>query len=76
MKGQSYKQGVMVSSVEPWWAGLYAPPFDGAQGDTPFFSLWSVLSTHHTFHPLGSPERDPKDVLLPVPYLRVLYERP
>ena len=24
----------MVSCVEPWWAGLYALPFDGAQGDS------------------------------------------
>jgi len=26
----------MLSSVEAWWAGLCARPFDGAQGDTPF----------------------------------------
>jgi hypothetical protein len=25
----------MLSSVEVWWAGLCALPFDGAQGDTP-----------------------------------------
>jgi hypothetical protein len=24
----------MLSSVEAWWAGLCALPFDGAQGDT------------------------------------------
>jgi hypothetical protein len=27
----------MLSSVEAWWASLCARPFDGAQGDTPFF---------------------------------------
>ncbi|SDP96526.1 hypothetical protein SAMN05428975_4258 [Mucilaginibacter sp. OK268] len=27
----------MLSSVEAWWAGLCAPPFDGAQGDNPAF---------------------------------------
>ena len=25
----------MLSSVEAWWAGLCALPFDGAQGDNP-----------------------------------------
>ncbi|SDP99029.1 hypothetical protein SAMN05428975_4881 [Mucilaginibacter sp. OK268] len=25
----------MLSSVEAWWVGLCALPFDGAQGDTP-----------------------------------------
>jgi len=29
----------MLSSVEAWWAGLCALPFDGAQGDNPRFSL-------------------------------------
>jgi hypothetical protein len=30
----------MLSSVEAWWAGLYAQPFDGAQGDSP---LWDII---------------------------------
>ncbi|NOW96953.1 hypothetical protein FHW89_003628 [Mucilaginibacter sp. SG564] len=29
----------MLSTVEAWWAGLYALPFDGAQGDTPLFVI-------------------------------------
>jgi hypothetical protein len=29
-----FQNGVMLSSVEAWWAGLCALPFDGAQGDT------------------------------------------
>ena len=38
----------MVSSVEPWWAGLCARPFDGAQGDIPLFVifyiyLWAIM---------------------------------
>ncbi|SDP86817.1 hypothetical protein SAMN05428975_3166 [Mucilaginibacter sp. OK268] len=28
--------GVMLSSVEAWWVGLYARVFDGAQTDSPF----------------------------------------
>jgi hypothetical protein len=31
------QKGVMLSPVEAWWASLCAQPFDGAQGDTPFF---------------------------------------
>jgi len=31
------KKAVMLSSIEAWWAGLCAPPFDGAQGDNPPF---------------------------------------
>ena len=31
----------MLSSVEAWWAGLYALPFDGAQGDSPFNIIYS-----------------------------------
>jgi len=31
----AFKQGVMLSSVEAWWAGLCALPFDGAQDDSP-----------------------------------------
>ncbi|MBB6109019.1 hypothetical protein SAMN05421821_103256 [Mucilaginibacter lappiensis] len=27
----------MLSSVEAWWAGLCALPFDGTQGDIPIF---------------------------------------
>ncbi|MBB6131643.1 hypothetical protein [Mucilaginibacter lappiensis] len=27
----------MMSSVEAWWVGLCALPFDGAQGDSPVF---------------------------------------
>jgi hypothetical protein len=27
----------MLSSVEAWWAGLCARPFDGAQDGSPFF---------------------------------------
>ena len=30
------KKAVMLSTVEAWWASLYAPPFDGAQVDSPF----------------------------------------
>ena len=33
--GSYSKKGVMLSSVEAWWAGLCALPFDGAQGDSP-----------------------------------------
>jgi hypothetical protein len=34
--GSYFKKGVMLTSVEAWWAGLCALPFDGAQGDSPF----------------------------------------
>jgi hypothetical protein len=37
----------MLSSVEAWWAGLCAQPFDGAQGDTPLFVMsfsWLLFS--------------------------------
>ncbi|MBE9661832.1 hypothetical protein [Mucilaginibacter myungsuensis] len=34
----------MVSIVEPWWAGLCAPPFDYAQGD-------NVLEAKTNCHP-------------------------
>jgi hypothetical protein len=44
MKRHFYKKGVMLSSVEAWWAGLCARPFDGAQGDTPFF--WTLFVRH------------------------------
>jgi hypothetical protein len=30
----------MLSSVEAWWAGLCALPFDGAQGDSPPFRVF------------------------------------
>jgi len=30
------KKDVMLSSVEAWWVGICAQPFDGAQGDSPF----------------------------------------
>jgi hypothetical protein len=33
------QKGVMLSSVEAWWASLCARPFDGAQGDTPFLDI-------------------------------------
>ncbi|SDP97937.1 hypothetical protein SAMN05428975_4558 [Mucilaginibacter sp. OK268] len=33
----SLKKDVMLSTVEAWWAGLCALPFDGAQGDSPAF---------------------------------------
>ena len=37
----------MLSSVEAWWAGLCALPFDGAQGDTPLLGYYLfVMSTH------------------------------
>ncbi len=36
------RRGVMLSSVEAWWAGLYALPFDGAQGDTPPFHTFFI----------------------------------
>jgi len=49
MKRQSYKQGVMVSSVEPCWAGLCAPPFDGAQGDSLLFLAYGRCY-HRTIH--------------------------
>jgi len=29
----------MLSSVEAWWAGLCALPFDGAQGDSLFLVI-------------------------------------
>ncbi|SDP96549.1 hypothetical protein SAMN05428975_4265 [Mucilaginibacter sp. OK268] len=28
----------MLSTVEAWWVDLCALPFDGAQGDRPFFA--------------------------------------
>ena len=31
------RKAVMLSSVEAYWAGLCAQPFDGAQGDSPPF---------------------------------------
>jgi hypothetical protein len=37
----------MLSSVEAWWAGLCALPFDGAQGDTHFFSRFSFIMPFH-----------------------------
>ncbi len=33
------KKAVMLSSVEAWWVGLCALPFDGAQGDSSFCPL-------------------------------------
>jgi hypothetical protein len=33
----------MLSSVEAWWAGLCALPFDGAQGDNPLFHMFLPL---------------------------------
>ncbi|MBB6108388.1 hypothetical protein SAMN05421821_102373 [Mucilaginibacter lappiensis] len=29
----------MLSTVEAWWGGLCALPFDGAQGDSPSFVI-------------------------------------
>ena len=31
----------MLSSVEAWWAGLYALPFDKAQGDSTLFRVFT-----------------------------------
>jgi hypothetical protein len=33
----------MLSSVEAWWVGLCARPFDGAQGDTHLFGHYFSL---------------------------------
>jgi len=40
------EKDAMLSSVEAWWAGLCALPFDGAQGDNLFF--WNLF-IHHAF---------------------------
>ncbi|MDN5289060.1 MAG: hypothetical protein JWR38_5334 [Mucilaginibacter sp.] len=37
----------MLSSVEAWWAGPYARPFDGAQGDSPFLVHCSLVMSFH-----------------------------
>ncbi|SDP06755.1 hypothetical protein SAMN05428975_0199 [Mucilaginibacter sp. OK268] len=36
----------MLSSVEAWWAGLCALPFDGAQGDTPLCVTSTMPPVH------------------------------
>jgi hypothetical protein len=36
----------MLSSVEAWWAGLCARPFDGAQGDIPLEEFFDIISVH------------------------------
>jgi hypothetical protein len=41
------KKGVMLSSVEAWWAGLYALLFDGAQGDSPLFGYYLFVMSNH-----------------------------
>jgi hypothetical protein len=34
------KKGCHAEPVEAWWAGLCAQPFNGAQGDSPFFAYY------------------------------------
>jgi hypothetical protein len=37
----------MLSSVEAWWAGLCALPFDGAQGDSHLFGYYLLIMSNH-----------------------------
>jgi hypothetical protein len=48
-RNDMWEEDVMLSSVEAWWAGLCAQPFDGAQGDTPFLHYSFVLPFHKLF---------------------------
>jgi hypothetical protein len=36
----------MLSSVEAWWAGLCALPFEGTQGGNPFLTLFFIIPFH------------------------------
>ena len=40
----------MLSSVEAWWAGLCALPFDGAQGDSPLFRYYLFVMYSHGYY--------------------------
>jgi hypothetical protein len=41
----------MLSPVEAWWAGLYAQPFDGAQGDGSLFEHYLLVLSNNGLLP-------------------------
>jgi hypothetical protein len=41
----------MLSSVEAWWAGLCALPFDGAQHDTPLCVTSTMPPVYRQYTP-------------------------